>query len=99
MKVILLEIDTCKKKFLISKLTAVGLLAMKNCTGESDDLNQSDETWIASDQNSDKEYRERVEIYAEKNSISKIIKTIVTLARDGFLTQSPVEILSIRPAV
>lgn len=93
MDVILLEIDSSKKRMLLSKLSAVGLLAMRACKKEGGGVNVS-----ASDAGSLSLYRERIEIYAEKYSMSKIVKTIVKLARDGFLLKSPVKVISIRSA-
>jgi len=97
MKVMLLEIDTRIKRMLLEKLSSVGLLAMKVCkNNNSGECLPRTGPGLLKATDSSNTNRLRVEIYAEKCSISRIIKMLVTLARDGFLIQTPVKVISIR---
>ena len=100
MKVMLLEIDSREKKMLISKLSAVGLLAMKAHKSNVQENRYDFSVPESEDETGNVESRrQRLEIYAETKSISKITKSIMKLARDGFLVQFPVRIISIRPTI
>ena len=92
MKVMHLEIDSEIRELLTSKLSAVGMLAMsvKSKKARKDELSPREIL-----ENSDS-FAMGIEIFAEPEAFSRIIKTIVRLGRDGLINNFPIRILSIR---
>ena len=86
MEVMLLEIDSRGKKMLLPKLHASGMLGMKVLS--LDKNNKSPETKGFG-------LRQRLEVYAEKSSISKLTKTIIKMARDGLLCDCSVRLIKV----
>ncbi|MCB2184390.1 MAG: hypothetical protein KQH63_20370 [Desulfobulbaceae bacterium] len=100
MKVMLLEIDARLKEILMPKLSDAGMLAMslhkkrneKECS-LFDELEQGRS--IEGDEGNSLE----VEVFAESEAFAKITKSIVRLARDGFLAKFPVKVMSVRSVI